>query len=204
MLDGMSTIAAVAPDGYTYGSPEHSRSPVSLEELERLKQAVGLGDDDVRALAMAGAVVREQTEDIVASWRLVIGRTPHLAQYYFDTDTGKADETYKARVKERFKQWILDVCLRPYDQAWLDYQHEIGLRHTHLKKNLVDGVRAPPHIPLRYVLAFTGVVNETIKPFLASRGHPAEQVEAMHRAWCKAVLLHVTMWSRAYVSESDW
>ena len=192
------------PQGYDFGSPGIPRSPVTMEELARLEQAVGLSEADFRALKLAGEVVKDQTEAIVASWRAVIGATPHLLYYYFDVASGKPDERYKAQVKERFKQWILDVCLRPYDQTWLDYQHETGLRHTHLKKNQADQVAAPPHIPLRYVLAFTGVVNDTMKPFLAARGHPPDEVEAMHRAWCKAVLLHVTLWSRAYVSESDW
>jgi len=43
-----------------------------------------------------------------------------------------------------------------------------------------------------------------VKPFLAKKGHPAEKIEAMHRAWCKMVLLNVTVWSRAYVAEADW
>ncbi len=42
---------------------------------------------------------------------------------------GNIDEQYKAKVKERFKQWIMDLCHKPYDQDWLNYQHEIGLRH---------------------------------------------------------------------------
>ena len=192
------------PQGYDLGSPGVARSPVTLEELARLEQAVGLSEADFQALKLAGEVVKDQTEAIVASWRAVIGATPHLLSYYFDVGSGKPDERYKAQVKERFKQWILDVCFCPYDQTWLDYQHEIGLRHTHLKKNQVDQVAAPPHIPLRYVLAFTAVVNDTMKPFLATRGHRPDEVEAMHRAWCKAVILHVTLWSRPYVSESDW
>lgn len=192
------------PSGYAYGTPGLGTSPVTLAELERLEQAVAWAPEDAKALALAAEVVKDQTEAIVASWRAVIGRTPHLAYYYFDVSTGQPDEDYKAKVKERFKQWILDVCLRPHDQTWLDYQHEIGLRHTHLKKNQADAVAAPPHIPLRYVLAFTAVVNDTMRPFLAVKGHRAEEVDAMHRAWCKAVLLHVTLWSRPYVSENDW
>ena len=108
------------------------------------------------------------------------------------------------KLRERFARWVLDVCRRPFDQDWLNYQHEIGLRHTHLKKNLTDGAQAPPQVPLRYLIAFTAVVNDTIKPFLAKKGNGGEEVEAMHRAWSKAVLLTVILWSRAYVAESDW
>jgi hypothetical protein len=190
-------------EGYTYGTNEVARSPVSLEELEQLKQAATLTDEDIHQLHLAGDVLEDQTGAIIDTWRNVIRKTPHLA-YYFTNPQGKPDDSYKAKVKERFKQWVLDVCRRPYDQQWLDYQHEIGLRHTHLKKNATEKAATPPHIPLRYLLAFTAVINDRIKPFLAKRGSTAEAVEAMHRAWCKAVTLHVTLWSRPYVAETEW
>lgn len=189
--------------GYTYGTKEVTKSPVSMEELEQLKQTVSLTEDDVQNLRKAGDVLEDQTEEVINTWRGVIGKTPHLA-YYFTNADGNPNEEYKAKVKERFKQWIIDVCRRPYDQQWLDYQHEIGLRHTHTKKNETEHVSTPPHIPLRYVIAFTAVVNDTIKPFLANKGNSSEEVEAMHRAWCKAAILHMTLWSYAYVAESDW
>src|SRR4051812_31863959 len=189
--------------GYTFGTDQVAHSPVSLDELKRLQQTVTLGEDDRHYLQLAGDVLEDQTEAIINTWRGVIGATPHLAHYFMMPD-GRPDEHYKARAKERFKQWILDVCRRPHDQAWLDYQHEIGLRHTHLKKNTTDVAVAPPHIPLRYVIAFTPVVLTTVRPFLARKGNPPDEVEHMHAAWCKAVMLHVTLWTRAYVAESDW
>jgi len=189
--------------GYIYGAKEVSKSPVSLEDLHLLEQTVTMTHEDFCYLRLAGEVLEDQIEEVINTWRGVIGKTPHLA-HYFMTPSGGPDENYKARAKERFKQWILDVCRRPYDQDWLNYQHEIGLRHTHLKKNKTDEASAPPHIPLRYVIAFTAVINDTMKPFLSKKGNSVEEIEAMHRAWCKAVILHVTLWSRAYVAESDW
>ncbi len=189
--------------GYTYGTKEVVKSPVSLEELERLKQTVTLTDEDIRYLRMAGDVLDGQEHEVINKWRGVIGSQPHLAHYFVALD-GKPDEDYKARVKERFARWVLDVCRRPFDQDWLDYQHEIGLRHTHLKKNKTDDANTPPQIPLRYIIGFTAVINDTIKPFLASKENSVEEVEAMYRVWCKAVMLYFTVWSRAYVAESDW
>jgi Protoglobin len=189
--------------GYQYGSSDMPVSPVSIEELELLKRTVDLTEADIAWLRRAGSVLEDQTAAVVGAWREVIAANPHLARYYWSKE-GRPDENYKARVAQRFQQWILDVCRRPYDGAWLDYQHEIGYRHTHLKKNAADAANAVPHIPLRYVIAFTAVINGRVKPFLAAKGDSAQDVEAMHGAWCKAVLLHVTLWSRAYVSESDW
>lgn len=188
--------------GYEYGASELATSPVTMKELDLLKQTITLDPEDMRNLRMAGEVLEPQTESIVNMWRGVISSMPHLA-FYFKNDAGKTDEQYKARVKERFKQWIMDLCCRPYDQDWLNYQHEIGLRHTHAKKNQTDNADAPPFIPMRYVIAFTAVVNDSIKPFLAKNGHSLSVIEKMHKAWCKAVLLHVTLWTRAYCN-TEW
>jgi Protoglobin len=188
--------------GYDFGSPAIGRSPVSMEALALLERTVAMSAEDEHWLKQAGMRLADQTDAVVAAWREVIAANSHLARYYGSRE-GVADTSYKARVGERFKQWILDVCQRPRDQAWLDYQHEIGLRHTHLRKNQVDQAAAVPHIPLRYVIAFTAVINERIRPFLAKDATP-DEAAAMHAAWCKAVLLQVALWSRPYVAESEW
>jgi len=188
--------------GYNYGAKELATSPVSMKELDLLKQTITLDSEDARYLRIAGDVLEDQTESVVNLWRGVISSLPHLA-YYFKDAQGNPDEEYKSKVKERFKQWILDVCTKPYDQDWLNYQHEIGLRHMHEKKNKTDNAQTVPYIPMRYMLAFTAVVNDTIKPFLAKKGHSLGVIEKMYKAWCKAVLLHVTLWTRAYCS-NDW
>jgi hypothetical protein len=188
--------------GYDYGANELATSPVTMKELDLLKQTITLDSDDQKYLRMAGDVLEPQTESIVNMWRGVISSMQHLA-YYFKNDAGKTDEQYKVKVKERFKQWIMDLCYKPYDQDWLNYQHEIGLRHMSAKKNKTDNADAAPFIPMRYVIAFTAVINDSIKPFMAKNGHSLGVIEKMHKAWCKAVLLHVTLWTRAYC-DNEW
>ena len=70
----------------------------------------------------------------------------------------QARREYKAKVKKRFVQWVLDACFGHHDQAWLDCQEEIGLRHTPEKKNQTDGAHTPAVAPLRYLIAFGTVV----------------------------------------------
>jgi hypothetical protein len=67
-----------------------------------------------------------------------------------------------------------------------------------LKKNKVDGVRSTPYVPLREVIAFIAVMNETIKPYLAAKGNSAEEVDKMHRAWCKSMQIQLALWARPY------
>ena len=73
--------------------------------------------------------------------------------YYF-TKNEAPDMAYLTAVRARFGQWILDMCQRPFDQTWLNYQHEIALRHHTTKKNQTDEVDAVPIIHYRYMTAF--------------------------------------------------
>jgi hypothetical protein len=82
--------------------------------------------------------------------------------------------------------------------------YEIGLRHHRTKKNLTDGVASVPHIPLRYMIAFIYPIAATIRPFLAKKGHSPEDVEKMHAAWFKSIVLQVAIWSHPYAKEGDW
>ncbi len=189
--------------GYTYGAPDVARTPLSLKEFEQLKQTVLFTDEDVRYLRMAGEVLKEQIDDVLDLWYGFVGSHPHLI-YYFQGPEGQPLQEYLARVRSRFGQWILDTCQRPYDQDWLNYQMEIGLRHHRTKKNQTDNVLAPPHIPLRYMIAFIVPITLTIRDFLARKGHAPEDVEKMHQAWFKSITLQVVLWSYPYAREGDF
>jgi hypothetical protein len=189
--------------GYTYGTAAVGRSPVSLQELELLKATLLLGDDDLAALRRSGEVLAPQVEEILDVWYGFVGANAHLLAA-FSNAQGQPDQDYLAAVRRRFGRWILDTARATYDQAWLDYQHEIGLRHTRAKKNQTDGADAADHIPLRYVLALLVPVTTTLRPFLAMGGATPDDVEAMHAAWVKAVLLQVVLWSQPYVHDGDF
>jgi hypothetical protein len=189
--------------GYTYGTDAVARSPVGLQELELLKATLLLGDDDLAALRRSGEVLAPRVEEILDVWYGFVGTNPHLLAAFSGPD-GQPDQAYLAAVRRRFGRWILDTARADYDQAWLDYQHEIGLRHHRTGKNRTDGARAADHIPLRYVLALLMPITTTLKPFLAEGGAAPEEVEAMHQAWVKAVLLQVILWSHPYVRDGDF
>ena len=189
--------------GYDFGAGTIARSPLGIEDLDLLKRTVLFADEDEEYLRLAGEVLEDQLEEVLDLWYGFVCSHQHLIYYFSDPD-GEPDSDYLARVRERFKRWILDTCRRPYDQEWLDYQQEIALRHTRDKKNRTDGARAPEHIPLRYMVAFIYPITATIKQFLAKGGHSAEEVEKMHQAWFKSVVLQVTLWSYPYAREGDY
>jgi hypothetical protein len=188
--------------GYTYGSEQVAKSPLSMAEFENLKKAVLFSEEDERYLRLAGEVLQDQIEEVLDLWYGFVGSQAHLV-YYFTDGKGNALSDYLAAVRKRFGQWILDTCNRLYDQAWLNYQQEIGLRHHRTKKNQTDGVKAVEHIPLRYLIAFIYPITATIKSFLAKKGHSAEEVEKMHQAWFKSVVLQIALWSVPYAKAGD-
>ena len=106
--------------GYTFGTPEVARSPVTGEDVELLKATLLWSDDDDRYLRMAGEVLADQIDDVLELWYGYVGSHPHLVRYFADRD-GEPIGTYLERVRARFAQWVRDVCARPYDDAWRDY-----------------------------------------------------------------------------------
>jgi hypothetical protein len=187
--------------GYTFGAVDAPRSPLSMQDFDLLKRTVLFSDDDVRYLQMAGEVLGDQVEDVLDVWYGFVASHPHLV-YYFTDREGNPIAEYLAAVRRRFGQWIRDSCAARYNEAWLNYQQEIALRHTYAKKNRTDNVdSAADHIPLRYLIAFIYPITATIKPFLARKGHATEEVEQMYQAWFKSVVLQVTLWSAPYAQE---
>lgn len=198
----MTLSKKVEISGYDFGSHGIAESPVSSEELQYLERTLGWTAEDERVLRKHAARFEAKSEEMVDSWRAVIAAQPHLAQWFFAPD-GKPDEEYKARVKRRFVQWVVDAVTRPHDRDWLNYQEEIGLRHTPAKKNRADGRNTPPLVPLRYLLAFIPVVSD-IREFFESEINEATELEAVLRAWKKTVYLHVLLWARPYATEGLW
>jgi hypothetical protein len=203
----MKIVAEDIP-GYDYGKFVVATSPVSLSDWENLKRSVGFTEQDERFLHLAGEVLVNQTKQIVEHWRSgIIASIPHLARHS-QTLEGDPIPEYLARSNLRFQQWIMDTCFRPYDQDWLNYQQEIALRHTSLKKNRADGVRSSAHVPYRDIVAFVAVMNETIRPYLAAQGHNQQEIEGMHRAWQKSLQMQVALWAKPYMDAaqkaSEW
>jgi len=194
--------------GYTYGASTVAASSATLDDLQRLKISVGFTEQDERYLRMAGTVLEDQVEKIVNHWRAnIIAGIPHLARHSRSLD-GSPLPDYLARSNRRFQQWILDTCLRPYDQDWLNYQQEIALRHTSVKKNQTDNVVSTTYVPYSDILAFLVVLNDTIKPYLEAKGHNESDVAHMHEAWRKSMHVQMALWAKPYMeiesSSLEW
>jgi hypothetical protein len=190
--------------GYTFGTDESAKSPITDQEFDLLKQTVTFTDQDAQYLRTAGEILADHLDEVMDVWYDFFASHPYLSRYFSGPD-GEMDSNYMDAVRLRFEQWIRDTCDARYDRAWLDYQEEIALRHSRFKKNQTDNVASPyQQVNLRYVLTFLYPVVMMVRPFLAAKGHSAEEVERMHQAWFKAVLLQVTLWARPYTRPGDF
>lgn len=206
---GVVADAGAAPPrddvpGYALGQATLARAPYSMADLAALQKSMLFGADDVAALRQSRAILADQTEAILDVWYGFVASTPELVVFFGDTRSGQPDGAYLAAVRRRFALWILDTADARYDQAWLDWQYEIGLRHNRLKKNKTDGAHGPAQVDFRYLPALTIPITTTLKPFLARKGAPAAEVERMHAAWVKAVLLQAILWSHPYIKDGEF
>ncbi|HYO83001.1 MAG TPA: protoglobin domain-containing protein [Bryobacteraceae bacterium] len=199
-----SAEARATIPGYRLGDPTLPRSPITLHELELLEATVLFGDEDVDALRRAGTILEPQTEQILNVWYGFVGANAHLLYYFSNKSDGQPNAEYLARVRKRFGQWIRDTTNANYDQAWLDYQYEFGLRHTRAGKNKTDNVAAADHINFRYLIAFIVPISLTIEPFLMNGGGSGDEVKKMQIAWTKALVLQTVLWSYPYVKPGDF
>ena len=125
-LEGTSEKPRLVADhipGYDYGSPTIAQSPVRTEELELLKRTAGFTAEDEQWLREAGNIMADQTKQLVEKWRAAIAAHPHLARYSQRPD-GSSDVRYGEASGLRLQQWVLDTCLRPYNQDWLNYSRK--------------------------------------------------------------------------------
>lgn len=190
--------------GYRLNDPTLAPSPVTAQQFEELKASLLFGPDDVAALKRAHDGLAPQVEAILDVWYGFVGGNPHLLRYFSDPATGAPVGAYLDGVRKRFGQWILDTCRAEYDSGWLAYQDEIGKRHHRMGKNKTDGVAAAAHIPMSQLIALAIPISVTMKPFLAKISARTDEVEAMHAAWTKSVLLQAILWARPYAKDGDF
>jgi len=190
--------------GYDFGTDKVAKSPISMQEWEELKKSALFSEEDMVYLRLSEEVLKDQVDDLLKIWRGIIFDHPHLRAYDEDPRTHQVDTDYAAAVGKRFGQWVLDTARAKYDQAWLDYQYEIGLRHHRSKKNKTDRGHTLGHVRARDLLAFCASIVVPMKPILGRNGYPPAVVESMYDAWWKAMILQVTLWSQPYIRDGDF
>src|SRR5437764_12996072 len=180
--------------GYDLGTDKVAKSPISMEDWEELKKSALFSEEDVVYLRLSEEVLEDQVPELLKTWRGIIFDHPHLRAYDENPKTHEVDTEYAKAVGKRFGQWVLDTARAKYDQAWLDYQYEIGLRHHRSKKNQTDHGHTLGHIRARNLIAFCSTIVVPKRPFLGKQGHPPDMVKRIEGRLTMARILQSTMW----------
>ncbi len=190
--------------GYRYGDSGLAPSPIDVQELKLIQASLLMTDDDIAALRRSRAILETQTDAILDVWYGFVGSQPQLL-HSFTTKSGEPNGDYLTKVRARFGKWIADTTEANYDATWLAWQAEIGRRHHRTGKNETDGAEdAPPIVPFRYLVALVYPVTATLRPFLEKGAASETELNAMHEAWKKSVLLQVILWSHPYIHDGDF
>jgi hypothetical protein len=193
-----------AVPGYAYVQGTLAKAPYTMADLKALQATLLFTEEDVKALRQSKAILADQTDAILDVWYGFVASTPELVYFFSDAKTGKPDGAYLEAVRKRFALWIVDTADANYDQRWLDWQYEIGLRHNRVKKNKTDRAPSVAQVDFRYIPALTIPITTTLRPFLAKKGASAADVEKMHAAWVKSVLLQSILWSHPYIKDGEF
>ncbi len=190
--------------GYDLGKDNVAKSPITLAEWQELQKSAFFGEEDIVYLRLSEDILADQVPELLKTWRGIIFDHPHLRAYDENPRTHEVDKDYAAAVGKRFGQWVLDTARAKYDEDWLDYQYEIGLRHHRAKKNKTDNGHTLNHVRGRDLLAFCTSIVVPMRVFLARKGHPPEVVNRMYDAWMKSMVLQATLWIQPYIREGDF
>jgi hypothetical protein len=190
--------------GYDIGKDNVAKSPIGTAEWEDLKKSALFGEEDIVYLRLSENVLADQVPELLTIWRGIVFDHAHLRAYDEDPHTHEVDTEYAQAVAKRFGQWVIDTARAKYDESWLDYQYEIGLRHHRSKKNRTDNGHTLNHVRGRDLLAFCAAIVVPMRPFLAAKGHPPEVVNRMYDAWMKSMILQATLWIQPYIREGDY
>ena len=90
-------------DGYDYGTEQAATSPLTLEDLERLKAVVWLTEDDEAALRDAAEILAGQADDMVSAYRARLSELPFMIPYSNHPD-GTPNPHYGMASKPRVKR----------------------------------------------------------------------------------------------------
>jgi len=199
----MKTVAQHIP-AYSYGTAQVPKSPASMREFVELQTSAGFPDEELRYLRLAGEVLRGRTRQIVEHRRAgIIAGIPNLARHSRAPEGDVLPSTWRRATFALSSGYWIPVCGRTI-KTGSTTSRKSRFATLARKRTRRTACSSTPYVPLRDIIAFVTVLNETIRPYLAGRGNPAEEVDGMHRAWCKSLHLELALWTRAYSGRDEW
>jgi hypothetical protein len=146
--------------GYDLGGDEVAKSPITLQWEELQDSALF----SASSICLSEGILRDQVDDLLKVWRGVIFDHPFLALTTKIRKRTRPIANPPLRVAKLF--WPVGTARTKSDQAWFDYQHEIGLCHHRTKKDKTDQSQTLGHIRARDLLAFSAAIFVPMKVHL--------------------------------------
>ncbi len=171
-------------------------SPPAAEELDLLKQMVLFSADDERALGRVWKVLAGRSDDYLDVLLGLTAAHPRLQRALTGLD-GDLPAARLETARAGFRRWLATTCARPYDPSWVARLYAaVGADEAGGWGGAAPG--------FRYLNLLVYPLTATVRPFLAGGGHDGGDIERMHQAWMKSMILQATLLGRGYVPEERW
>jgi len=192
---------AIVP-GYTFG--QVSRAPISEKDLQLMLDSVLWTKEDEDNRKVLGDIFKKHMKEILDAIVNYVGSREYLLYYFKDKSGTTTITEYVSNSVGRIAQWILDCCYRPLDQKFIDYQYEIGLRHTPLKKGKADNVQTVDLVHARYMVTFIFPFTAALKPFIQKEVEDFVLADKLYHTWFKLVTVCASIYIYPFVKEGWW
>ena len=190
--------------GYIYGKPEVPKAKITMQEFQLLLDSALWTKEDEENRKILGEIIKENMNDILNAIVNYFGSKEYLL-YYFKDETGTTTiSEYVNNTVDRLAQWLLDICFRPLDESFINYNYLIGLRHTEIGKGKADNVKTIPHIPLRYMVTCIFPVTAVLKSFIAKKIDDPVLVDKLYHTWFKLQVITTALFLIPYTKEGWW
>jgi len=190
--------------GYIYGKPEVPKAKITIQEFQLMLDSVLWTKEDEENRKILGEIIKENMNDILNAIVNYFGSKEYLL-YYFKDKTGTTTVSeYVNNTVDRLAQWLLDLCFRPLDENFINYNYLIGLRHTEIEKGKADNVGTIPHIPLRYMVTCVFPITAVLKSFIEKKVDDPVIVDKLYHTWFKLQVITTALFLIPYTKEGWW
>jgi hypothetical protein len=141
--------------------------------------------------------MKELLNDIVSYF----GSRDYLLYYFKDKQGQTTITEYVNNTVDRLAQWLLDICYKPLDEHFINYNYLIGLRHTYEEKGKADKIETIPHIPARYMITCLFPITAVLKNYIAKKVEDPVLTDKLYHTWFKLQVLTTAFFLIPYTKE---
>jgi len=190
--------------GYIYGSQEVPKLKITKQELEQLLDSALWTNEDEENRKILGEIIKENMNEILNKIVSYFGSREYLIYYFKDKQGVTTITEYVNNTVDRLAQWLLDICFRPIDENFVNYQYLIGIRHTYDGKGKADNIESIQHIPMRYMITCIFSVTSVLKEYIEKKLEDPKLVDRLYNTWFKLQVITTALFCAHYAKEGWW